>query len=125
MANVDTTCGNEGRLRQYYSFGVDSRGELDWRQAGCRAADRGVRLHAENQERFQWNGDRPDSRRPGRASTRGARAERAGGAGASGFVQNELFLGDVTLNGGLRYERIAYDRSNKLTGSAGKATLRN
>lgn len=125
MANLNTTCGNEGRLRQYYSFGVDSRGEAAWRGGGLTGRfSGGLRLHAENQERFQWNGDRPDSRSPGTGVNAGVREQNVREAQAvSGFVQNDLFLGDFTLNTGLRYERIEYHRSNKLTGQRGESTL--
>jgi Fe(3+) dicitrate transport protein len=125
MANLDTTCGNEGRLRQYYSYGLDSRGEFEWKtEAFSGRLTGGVRLHAENQERFQWNGDRPNSRSPGTGVNAGPREQNVREARAgSAFMQNELFLGDLTLSGGLRYERIAFERSNKLTRQRGESEL--
>src|SRR5688500_12636851 len=54
MANLDTTCGNEGRLRQYYTFGVEPRLRVHHRAFGMPGeADFGVRVHFEEQIRRQ------------------------------------------------------------------------
>jgi Fe(3+) dicitrate transport protein len=118
LANLNTTCGNEGRLRQYYLFGAESRLTADWRLGGSpQHTQAGVRAHAENQERFQWNGDLPNSRSPGVGPNAGVREQNVRQARAlSGYVQNTARFGDFALSGGLRYESIAFERSNKLPG---------
>ena len=118
LANLNTTCGNEGRLRQYYLFGVESRLAADWTLGGSpQRTQAGLRAHAENQERFQWNGDLPNSRAPGVGPNAGVREHNVRQARAlSGYVQNTARFGDFALSGGLRYESIAFERSNKLPG---------
>jgi Fe(3+) dicitrate transport protein len=125
MVNLSTTCGNEGRLRQYYQFGLESRLTADWTLGGIpQHTEAGVRAHAENQERFQWNGDRPDSRSPGTGPNAGVREHNARQARAlSGYLQNTARLGDLALTGGLRYETISFERSNKLLGRRGESEL--
>lgn len=112
MADLNTTCGNEGRLRDYrtigfepkllFSYGSDSgyRGEL---QAG-------FRLHWEHQDRRQENGDLPTSR-SGPASEINVRENRA----VAGFVQNRFVLGQFAITPGVRFERINIARRNLLT----------
>lgn len=119
MANLNTTCGNEGRLRDYYSFGIDSRLAWDWATAGRLAGrlEAGVRLHRENQERLQWNGDTPTARRPGVGRNAGVVEDNTRRATAmSGFVQNSFVLGDLTITPGLRLESIEFERANNLPG---------
>ena len=118
MVNISTTCGNEGRLRQYYQFGAESRLTADWSLGGSpQHTQAGVRAHAENQERFQWNGDLPNSRSPGTGPNAGVREQNVRQARAlSGYVQNTARFGDFALSGGLRYEAIEFERSNKLPG---------
>ena len=125
MANLSTTCGNEGRLRQYHQFGVETRLSADWTLGGApQHTEAGLRGHAENQERFQWNGDRPDSRSPGTGPNAGVREQNVRQARAlSGHLQNTTRLGDFALTGGLRYETIEFERSNKLAGLRGESEL--
>lgn len=125
MANLSTTCGNEGRLRQYHLFGVETRLSADWSARGLDGrVDAGLRAHTENQERFQWNGDLPNSRSPGTGVNAGVREQTVRQARAlAGYVQNTLDFGDFGLSGGLRYETIAYEQSNKLNGTRGASDL--
>jgi Fe(3+) dicitrate transport protein len=125
LANLNTTCGNEGRLRQYHQFGVESRLTADWTLGGTPLhTESGVRAHAENQERFQLNGDRPDSRSAGTGPNAGVREHNVRQARAlSGYLQNTARFSDVSLSGGLRYERIEFERSNKLLGRRGESEL--
>jgi len=118
MANLSTTCGNEGRMRQYYSFGLDSRAEQDWSAGTLRGRlTGGVRVHHENQERLQFNGDTPFARSPGTGVNGGVKERNVRQATAlSGFVQHALMFGDFTLTTGARVESIDYERSNKLAG---------
>src|SRR5688572_26403042 len=63
MANLSTTCGNEGRLRQYYTFGVEPRLRVHHRAFGIVGeADFGARVHFEHQNRRQENGATPTAR---------------------------------------------------------------
>ncbi|MFZ5671095.1 MAG: TonB-dependent receptor family protein [Pseudomonadota bacterium] len=121
MANVSTTCGNEGRLRQYYSLGLDSRFAWDWTAGAVSGRlTGGVRVHHENQERLQFNGDLPWSRTPGVTANAGVRENGVRQASAaSAFVQNAATFGQVTVTAGLRVESIDYERVNKLTGQRG------
>lgn len=121
IANLLTTCGNEGRLRDYDHFGVEPR--LRFASFGTRSeTEVGVRAHSETQERRQVNGDAPlarigalveDNRRENRAY--------------SAFVQDRLLLGAFTLSAGLRFESIHYERTNRLAsggqGATGRAEL--
>lgn len=119
MANLSLTCGNEGRLRQYYSFGIDSRASWTWATDGRFSGrlEGGLRLHHENQERFQWNGDTPTARAPGTGPNAGVIEHNVRQTTAvSGFVQNALVWDAFTLTAGLRLESIEFERSNKRPG---------
>jgi Fe(3+) dicitrate transport protein len=110
MANLSTTCGNEGRLREYYAWGVEPRVSIHHRALGLDSeTDFGVRAHFENQDRLQQNGDTPTSRS-------GVLAEsnvRTNAAYAT-FVQNRFLFGGWTVTPGLRLEHVEYERENRL-----------
>jgi Fe(3+) dicitrate transport protein len=116
MANLDTTCGNEGKLREYRTWGVEPR--LQWDRPLFGRANElqvGVRAHFEEQERLQRNGDTPTSR-TGRVVEDNARDNQA----FSMFAQDRLTLGRWTVSPGVRVERIYYERTNRLAnGGAG------
>ena len=116
FADLNTTCGNEGRLRRYYFFGVEPRLHVTHNLFGIRGeADFGFRAHYENQERRQKNGDLPDSR-DGAVVENNQRRNQA----YSGFAQNRFIFGDWTITPGVRVERINYERTNRLAnGGAG------
>lgn len=123
MANLHTTCGNEGRLRQYATWGFDPKLRLSHSLFGVRGEfGAGVRAHFEIQERIQKNGDAPMSRE-GRIVEDNRRTTQ----GYSTFVQNRFFFGDFTLTPGLRIEHVRFDRTNRLfnggAGAFGKADL--
>jgi Fe(3+) dicitrate transport protein len=123
MENLLTTCGNEGRLRDYDHYGVEPRLRAALPLFGRRSeVEVGVRFHAETQERRQENGDTPLAR-TGRLVEDGRRENRA----LAGFVQDRLLLGDFTLSAGVRFEAIGYERSNRLAnggaGARGEASL--
>lgn len=110
MANLLTTCGNEGRLRDYGHVGLEPRLRLGHRLFGARAeAEAGVRAHFEVQERRQENGDGPLAR-----SGRRVEDNRRENAAWSAFVQERLLLGRLTVTPGVRFERIGYERTNRL-----------
>ena len=123
MANLLTTCGNEGRLRDYDHFGVEPRLRTALRVFGLRSeAEVGVRAHFEVQERLQENGDTPLAR-SGRLVEDNRRENQA----LSAFVQDRLLLGDFTLSAGVRLEAIGYQRTNRLAndgaGASGESSL--
>jgi Fe(3+) dicitrate transport protein len=110
MANLDTTCGNEGRLRDYDHLGVEPRLRFGHRLFGVASeAEVGVRAHFEVQERRQENGDTPTSR-AGRRVEDNRRENQA----YSAFVQNRLLAGRFTITPGVRFETIDYVRTNRL-----------
>jgi Fe(3+) dicitrate transport protein len=110
MANLDTTCGNEGRLRDYDHVGLEPRLRLGHRLLGVRAeAEIGVRAHFEVQERRQENGDTPRAR-SGRLVENNRRENQA----YSAFLQERLLLGRLILTPGARFESIDYERVNRL-----------
>jgi Fe(3+) dicitrate transport protein len=124
MANLDTTCGNEGRLRDYGLFGVEPRLRAGHRLLGVASeAELGLRAHFEWQERRQENGDTPTAR-----GGRLVEDNRRTNAAWSGFVQNRFLLGRLTLTPGVRFEAIGYERLNRLgnegAGVSGETSVR-
>ncbi len=110
MANLLITCGNEGRLRNYYTYGVESKLRASFRAMGVQhKADLGARIHFENQDRRQKNGPLPTSR-DGVVVESNARKSRA----FSFFVQETLLAGRWSFTPGVRVERVHYDRTNRL-----------
>ncbi|MCM2255510.1 MAG: TonB-dependent receptor [Vicinamibacteria bacterium] len=118
MANLSTTCGNEGRLRDYDTWGVEPRLRFGHGLFGARGeTEVGVRAHFEVQERIQKNGDTPLAR-DGRVVEANNRENTAW----SGFVQERLLLGRFTVTPGLRFEAIDYERTNRLANSGAGVT---
>lgn len=118
MANLSTTCGNEGRLRQYYTWGVEPRLRVHHRVFGVQSeADFGARVHVEHQNRRQENGDTPTAR-SGVVVERNLRDAQA----FSTFVQNRFLLGGWTVTPGVRLEHIRFERTNRLARSGAGAT---
>ncbi len=127
IANLSTTCGNEGRLRDYTVYGVEPR--LRWSYAlGNVAAvtDLGVRAHYELQERLQVNGASATARDPGPSTDVNAglkeNNERANQA-YSAFVQQRFLVGRLGVVPGLRVEHVHYRRTNLLPPAAGGAEV--
>jgi Fe(3+) dicitrate transport protein len=116
MANLNTTCGNEGRLRNYTTWGIAPVGRATstlWR--GQNLAEFGFRYHDELQERIQENGPLPQSR-SGAIVENNRRVARA----SSAFVQDQINWGKILISGGIRYEGIRINRTNRLgSGGAG------
>lgn len=117
MANLSTGCGNEGRLRAYDTWGIETRLTLDHARAlGGRIGGEtevGLRWHSEDQARRQWNGDTPTARTPGTGINAGVRENNLREARAfSGFVQSRLDFGRLALIPGVRGELVDYTRVN-------------
>ena len=110
MANLDSACGNEGRLRQYHTWGVEPRARIHHRGFGVPSeADLGVRLHFERQDRRQENGDTPEAR-SGLLVENNLRQNEA----YSAFLQNHFFVSNWTITPGIRLERVGFQRTNRL-----------
>lgn len=118
MANLSTTCGNEGRLRQYYTFGVEPRLRVHHRAFGVTGeADFGVRVHFEQQNRRQENGATPTAR-SGELVELNLRDNQA----YSTFALNRFLFGNWTLTPGFRIEHVRFERTNQLANSGTGAT---
>jgi Fe(3+) dicitrate transport protein len=113
MANLNTTCGNQGRLRQYYTGGVEPRLRVHHRAFGLRnETDFGARAHFERQDRRQENGDTPIAR-SGVLVESNLRDSQA----YSAFLQNRFISGGWTITPGARIEHVRYERTNRLADS--------
>lgn len=110
MANLSTTCGNEGRLRDYTAWGVDPRVRVASRWLGAQhETDLGVRAHWETQERIQKNGPLPTSR-DGVVVEDNGRTNSA----YSTYVQHRVLAGRWAVTPGLRLEHVNIERTNRL-----------
>jgi Fe(3+) dicitrate transport protein len=125
MSNLNSTCGNEGRLRQYWTAGLEPRVSLEHGSLGVdNVLEAGVRLHLEDQYRVQANGDDPTSRDPGTGRNAGIREDSDRSVEAmSAFVQNRFDLGRWTVTPGVRFEHVEYERTDNLTGASGDSTI--
>ena len=113
MADLHTTCGNQGRLRKYYVRGVESRVQANFAFLGVNnEADFGGRIHFETQDRQQQNGDTPTARRGVVVEDN----ERKNSA-YSAFLQNRFLFRDWTITPGVRVEHIKFQRTNRLANS--------
>lgn len=118
MANLATTCGNQGRIRSYTVWGVEPRLLVDLAGLGAGSQlEAGVRAHFELQDRRQENGATPNAREAGPASNQNAglvednlRRNQA----LSVFLQPRLQWGKWTVTPGLRLEQVWYERTNEL-----------
>ena len=123
MANLSTTCGNEGRLRQYNTWGVEPRLSVHHRALGVASElELGVRAHFERQDRQQQNGASPTAR-SGVLVEDNLRENDA----YSAFVQHRFLLDGWTVTPGVRVEHIRFNRTNRLanggSGVSGDTTL--
>lgn len=116
MSNLDAGCGNQGRLRQYHTWGVEPRLRVRHSVFGVTSeTDFGVRAHFERQDRQQENGDTPLAR-SGVLVEDNLRSNDA----YSGFVQNRFLLAGWTITPGIRLEHVRFERTNRLgNGGAG------
>lgn len=119
MADLHTSCGNEGRLRSYYTWGIEPRFRSQQRLGPLAGeADFGLRGHFEDQDRQQKNGPLPTSR-DGRLVEDNKRRTQAW----SGFWQYRLARGRWGLTPGVRLEHVRYQRLNRLNGALGRTEL--
>lgn len=123
LAALNTTCGNEGRLRDYLTQGVETRLTTNFDLGAVRnELVAGFRVHREDQERIQKNGDLPTSRDGVIAEDNERKA-----LAQSGFIQHRFVWKHVALTPGVRFERIVFRRTNRLgnggAGATGETTL--
>ncbi len=118
MQNLETSCGNEGRLRQYYTAGIESRGTRAFAFGALQGEmSGGLRHHVEKQDRVQANGDTPTARTPGTGINAGIREDNTRDvAASSAFLQAEFVAGAWRVTPGIRYEYVEYERRNRLPG---------
>lgn len=116
MVNLHTTCGNEGRLRQYHTAGIEPHMRADYQLFGVRSElDLGFRAHFEKQYRHQRNGATPTAREGALVENNIRRTQ-----AYSTFLQNKFMFGRVTFTPGVRVEHVDYSRTNRLAnGGAG------
>jgi Fe(3+) dicitrate transport protein len=133
IANLNATCGNEGRLRDYKVWGVEPRLRVTHGLLGLVSqTDLGARAHFERQERLQVNGDTPAGRTPGTADdvNSGVKEDNERENQAySAFLQHRVFVGSWSFTPGIRVEHVRYQRTNRLPvsgnpeGVQGRTTL--
>lgn len=123
LASLNTTCGNEGRLRDYLTSGIETRLTTNFTLGTVKSElNVGFRVHHEGQDRIQRNGDLPNSRDGVIAENNERKA-----LAQSGFIQNRFIWNNFAFSPGVRIERIAYRRTNRLanggTGATGQITV--
>ncbi|MFM8518764.1 MAG: TonB-dependent receptor family protein [Nevskiaceae bacterium] len=125
MRNLNTSCGNEGRLRSYTTFGIEPRLSIEG-SVGTYSLTTliGLRHHREHQHRQQVHGDTPRARTAGTGPNGGLREDNLREVDAlSGFIETSLTVDRLTVTPGVRVESIRYTRSNKLTDRSGSSSL--
>lgn len=118
LQDLNTTCGNQGRLRDYLTIGVEPRLNAVFDTGAVRnELNIGFRVHREDQDRIQKNGDLPTSR-DGLIAENNERQSLA----YSGFVQHRFIWRDFAFTPGVRVERIEYERTNRLANNGAGIT---
>lgn len=119
MQDIYTTCGNQGRLRDYRTWGIEPRLSADFELGSVRSdLNIGFRIHGETQNRRQKNGDLPLSR-DGATVENNLRENFA----VSGFAQNRFVWKNFAFTPGVRVENIKYKRKNRLSGARGETEI--
>jgi Fe(3+) dicitrate transport protein len=114
--NPDTCNSIQGRLREYYTYGVEPRLRVAHGATGAGSElELGLRAHYETQDRIQKNGTSPTAR----DGTLAESNERLTDAYA-GFAQNRFAFGSFAVTPGVRVEHILLERTNRLTGATGE-----
>lgn len=109
----------QGRLRSYYTYGVEPRLNLTHSVFGLTSElETGVKAHFEEQDREQINGTSPAARTGTRVEQNARETE-----ALSAFALNRFMAGKWTITPGLRYEQIDSERTDELTGVTGNDSL--
>lgn len=110
LQDLNTTCGNQGRLRNYWTVGIEPHLNIGFDLGTLRNDfSAGFRYQYEDQNRRQENGNLPNSRDGVLAEDNERKAK-----AISGFVQNRFILGNLAVTPGLRIEKINFSRTNRL-----------
>jgi Fe(3+) dicitrate transport protein len=121
MSRLLTTCGTEGRLRDYDVFGVEPRLQIS---SSFGTFNAGLRWQEEEQRRLQINADTPNGRTPGTSINGGLRENNRRDTEAKAwFIEHSFFLGDFTVTPGVRHEDIDYSRLNLLNNTQGATNV--
>lgn len=133
---TDTQCGNafrldrlngvkvepdacnsaQGRLRNYYTYGIEPRLAVSHQLLGLDGEFRiGLRAHREEQYREQINA----TTAAGRTGAKVEDNERQASA-HSIFMQERISIGRLSVVPAVRFEQVTFDRRNNLTSAAGK-----
>lgn len=128
MANLSTTCGSEGRLREYQTYQFEQRLGFDKEFAGFDLrSEIGLRYTNERQRRIQINSDDPFSKTIGTGINGGLKENNFRYAEALAlFAMADLKFNHLTFTPGIRFEDIDYKRINALNSNAlvtGKSDL--
>lgn len=111
----NTCASTQGRLRNYYTWGVDSRFTFDRSLFGTAGSSEiGLRRHEEKQIRYQRNGTAADAR-TGTLVENNLRIAEA----VSAFATTTFDFGRLQLTPSLRHERVEFGRRNRLPGGTG------
>ena len=115
--NPDQCNSIQGRLRDYYSYGLDERVSFDHKisQDVKNRLKVGFRIHSEDQARLQVN------RRIVTGGDTLAEDNERDAFALSYFAENRIEMGPFSVTPGVRYEDIHYERRNLLFGSVGCA----
>lgn len=117
MANLNTTCGAEGRLREYVVVGLEPRATWQWvRSRAIVELDAGARVHHEGQERLQVNASSPRGRSVGASGNVNAglvEDNRRTTEAVASYVQARVATSRITVSGGLRGEALRLTRFNR------------
>ena len=117
MANLSTTCGTEGRLREYNVVGIEPR--LAWQGVGTHAVvqvELGARAHLETQERRQVNAAFARSRTEGPSSDLNSglvEDNRRTTSAVAAYLQARVLTGKFSVTPGLRVEHLRLTRLNR------------
>ncbi len=119
--DANACASNQGRLRNYYTWGVDSRLRFDRSVFGSDGSSEvGVRWHDEKQIRYQRNGSSATAR-SGTLVENNLRSAEA----LSAFATTTFDFGRFQLTPSLRHEDVDFGRRNRLPGGvAGSENVR-
>lgn len=117
--NVDAINSVQGRLRNYTTKGVESRVSVPYAALGLdNTLEAGLKAHFELQDRRQVNGVTPLARDGALVENNERKTD-----AYSGFVMHRFGYGAFALTPALRYERVASERTDRLTGARGRDSL--
>jgi Fe(3+) dicitrate transport protein len=108
--DVNSCNSTQGRLRSYWTYGIEPRLYASFRALGAEnQLEVAVKAHFETQDRQQQDGNSPTAR-IGRITEDNEREVDA----YSGFIQNRFIYGPFSVTPGVRYEYMNFTRTNHL-----------